>query len=103
MKDKGVQIFMASIAASSTKNLKVFRGCASEPWETNYERIMGSTALINNESEYAQKPLVKFCPRQESFDNIQKFALNLVSKYQSAHYGVEDMHIGLTLFGIGEH
>ena len=41
----------------------MLRGWASDPWETNYERIPGLTALINNEPEYAQKLLVKFCPR----------------------------------------
>ncbi|CAK0836936.1 unnamed protein product [Prorocentrum cordatum] len=63
MKDKGVQIFMAPIAESTTQNLVVLRGWASDPWETNYERIPGLTALENNEPEYAQKLLVKFCPR----------------------------------------
>merc|ERR1719450_1236957 len=63
MKDKGVQIFMAPIAESMTDKLKVLRGWASSPWETNYERIPGLDALINNEPEYAQKLLVKFCPR----------------------------------------
>ncbi|CAK0826822.1 unnamed protein product [Prorocentrum cordatum] len=55
LKDKGVQIFMAPIAESSTNSLLVLRGWASEPWETNYERIPGLTALINNEPEFAQK------------------------------------------------
>ncbi|CAK0826481.1 unnamed protein product [Prorocentrum cordatum] len=63
MKDKGVQIFMAPIAETTTQNLVVLRGWASDPWETNYERIPGLTALVNNEPEYAQKLLVKFCPR----------------------------------------
>jgi hypothetical protein len=63
MKDKGVQIFMAPIAETTTDQLKVLRGWASSPWETNYERIPGLDALLNNEAEYAQKLLVKFCPR----------------------------------------
>ncbi|CAK0862315.1 unnamed protein product [Prorocentrum cordatum] len=70
LKDKGVQIFMAPIADSSTDSLLVLRGWASEPWETNYERIPGLTALINNEPEFAQKLLVKFCPR--AFSPSQK-------------------------------
>merc|ERR1719326_975286 len=63
MKDKGVQIFMAPIAESTSDNLKVLRGWASSPWETNYERIPGLDALVNNEAEFSQKLLVKFCPR----------------------------------------
>merc|ERR1719450_1753323 len=41
--------------------------------------------------------------KQEGFDDIKKFALNLTSKYQSTYYGVEDMRIGLVLFGNGEY
>jgi len=63
MKDKGIQIFMAPIADTTTEKLKVFRSWASSPWETNYERIPGLEALLNNEAEFAQKLLVKFCPR----------------------------------------
>merc|ERR1719401_965441 len=38
-------------------------GWASQPWETNFERIPGFDRLLHNEAEYAQKLLVKFCPR----------------------------------------
>merc|ERR1719387_73809 len=41
--------------------------------------------------------------KEEGFDIIQKFALNLTGKYQSEYYGVEDMRIGLVLFGNGEY
>jgi hypothetical protein len=63
LKDKGVQIFMAPIAEYMADNIKILRGWASEPWETNFELIPGLTALVNNEPEFAQKLLVKFCPR----------------------------------------
>jgi len=63
MKDKGVQIFMAPIAEHMTTNLKIFRSWASQPWETNFELIPGLDTLVNNEQEFAQKLLVKFCPR----------------------------------------
>merc|ERR1719517_155406 len=63
MKDKGIQIFMAPIAEYMDKKLIVLRGWASDPWETNFERIPGLDALVNNEPEYAQRLLVKFCPR----------------------------------------
>jgi len=63
MKDKGVQIFMAPIAEHMTQNLKILRGWASQPWETNFERIPGLDTLVNNEPEFAQRLLVKFCPR----------------------------------------
>merc|ERR1719401_964769 len=70
MKDKGVQIFMAPIAEHMTQNLKILRGWASQPWETNFERIPGLDTLVNNEPEFAQRLLVKFCPR--AFSPSQK-------------------------------
>jgi hypothetical protein len=63
LKDKGVQIFMAPISKYDSPNLKQIREWASSPWETNYERIPGLDALVNNEDEFARKLLVKFCPR----------------------------------------
>jgi len=63
MKDKGIQIFMAPISEHMTDNLKILRGWASDPWETNFELIPGLQSLVNNEPEFAQKLLVKFCPR----------------------------------------
>merc|ERR1719379_1925435 len=41
--------------------------------------------------------------KQEGFDIVKNFALNLTSKYQNMYYGVEDMRIGLVLFGNGEY
>jgi len=63
MKDAGVQIFMAPIAEHATPNLENIKKWASSPWETNYERIPGLDALENSEDKFAQKLLVKFCPR----------------------------------------
>ena len=83
LKDKGVQVFMAPIAESSTKSLKVLRGWASDPWETNYERIPGLTALINNEPEFAQKLLVKFCPR--AFSPSQQLTEDTQSGFLKIH------------------
>jgi len=62
LKEKGIQIFMAPITEHDSPNLKQIREWASEPWETNYERIPGLDALVNNEAEFAQRLLVKFCP-----------------------------------------
>merc|ERR1719326_1154984 len=83
MKDKGIQIFMAPIAEHTNNNLKVLRGWASEPWETNYERIPGLATLINNEPEFAQRLLVKFCPR--AFSPSQKEDVEEQSGYLKIH------------------
>jgi len=63
LKDKGIQIFMAPVAAFASQSLEQIRNWASSPWETNYERIPGVEALENNEDVFAQQLLVKFCPR----------------------------------------
>jgi len=63
LKDKGVQIFMAPISEFSTPGLKVIREWASQPWETNYERLPGVDGITANEDLFAQRMLVKFCPR----------------------------------------
>mmetsp|Transcript_18855 Transcript_18855/g.49732 ORF Transcript_18855/g.49732 Transcript_18855/m.49732 type:complete len:371 (+) Transcript_18855:27-1139(+) len=95
LKDKGVQIFMAPIAESSTSSLLVLRGWASEPWETNYERIPGLDTLINNEPEFAQRLLVKFCPRafspsqKEEQEEQEGFLLIHEEGYPSESCGVD--------------
>ncbi|CAK0843614.1 unnamed protein product [Prorocentrum cordatum] len=63
LKDKGIQIFMAPVAAFESQSLDQIRNWASSPWEANYERIPGVKALENNEDAFAQQLLVKFCPR----------------------------------------
>merc|ERR1712113_82741 len=42
--------------------LCVLRQFASEPWETNYERIPGLVPLQTNMEYFVHKLLVKFCP-----------------------------------------
>jgi len=95
MKDKGIQIFMAPIADHTTDQLKVLRGWASQPWETNYERIPGLDTLINNEPEFAQRLLVKFCPRafspsqREEEEEQEGYLLIHEEGYPSAECGVD--------------
>jgi hypothetical protein len=63
LKDKGVQIFMAPISEFNSPGLKLIRKWASQPWETNYERLPGIDGITANEDLFAQRMLVKFCPR----------------------------------------
>jgi len=97
MKDKGVQIFMAPIAEHMTANLKVLRGWASDPWETNFERIPGLDTLMNNEPEFAQKLLVKFCPRafspsqKEEQEEMQGYLMLHEEGYPSAACAVDTL------------
>merc|ERR1719191_561366 len=62
LKDKNVQIYMAPITEGRSKYLTFLKKWASQPWETNYERIPGLAALKNNANIFVQKLIVKFCP-----------------------------------------
>merc|ERR1719356_2318187 len=66
-----------------TDNIKILRGWASQPWETNFELIPGLTALVNNEPEFAQKLLVKFCPR--AFSPSQRLDEEVQQGYLKIH------------------
>ncbi|CAK0885225.1 unnamed protein product, partial [Prorocentrum cordatum] len=41
--------------------------------------------------------------KEEGFSIVREFAYNLTGRYRSEYYGVEDMYIGLVLFGNGEY
>jgi hypothetical protein len=62
LKDKNVMIYMAPITETKDKTLDILKTWASQPWETNYERIPGLQALQFNTMMFVQKLLVKFCP-----------------------------------------
>jgi len=81
LKDKNVQIYMAPIADSPDKSLKELKKWASQPWQTNYERIPGLAALKSNTGIFVQKLIVKFCPDSMSpslraaKDNMRQYIL----------------------------
>merc|ERR1719382_1775091 len=62
LKEKGIQIFMAPISEQDSSNLKQIRDWASQPWETNYERIPGIEALVNNEPEFCPEAAREVLP-----------------------------------------
>jgi len=81
LKDKNVQIFMAPIAEGREKYLTFLKKWASQPWNTNYERIPGLVALKNNANIFMQKLIVKFCPDaispqlRRAKDNVRQYIL----------------------------
>jgi len=81
LKDKNVQIYMAPITASRDKSLIELMKWASQPWQTNYERIPGLEALKSNNGIFVQKLIVKFCPDSMSpslraaKDNMRQYIL----------------------------
>merc|ERR550539_129070 len=81
LKDKNVQIYMAPITESRDKSLFELMKWASQPWQTNYERIPGLAALKSNNAIFVQKLIVKFCPDSMSpslraaKDNIRQYIL----------------------------
>merc|ERR1719361_3050022 len=81
LKDKNIQIYMAPVADTKDDSLKVLKSWASQPWQTNYERIPGLAALKQNNAMFIQKLIVKFCPDSMSpslraaKDNIRQYIL----------------------------
>ena len=81
LKDKNVQIYMAPITESRDKSLFELMKWASQPWQTNYERIPGLEALKSNNGIFVQKLIVKFCPDSMSpslrgaRDNVRQYIL----------------------------
>jgi len=81
LKDKNIQIYMSPIADTEESNLKFLKKWASQPWQTNYERIPGLDALKQNNAMFIQKLLVKFCPDSMSptvrraNDNMRQYIL----------------------------
>jgi len=81
LKDKNVQIFMAPITEGREKYLTFLKKWASQPWNTNYERIPGLVALKNNANIFMQKLIVKFCPDaispqlRRAKDNVRQYIL----------------------------
>jgi len=63
LKDKNVQIFMAPVSEfTGSKEIQKMKNWASSPWQTNYERIPGISALKFNQEAFANKLVSKFCP-----------------------------------------
>jgi len=81
LKDKNVQIYMAPITESRSKELIELRKWASQPWQTNYQQIPGLQALKSNNAIFAQKLIAKFCPDAMSpslsaaKDNVRQYIL----------------------------
>jgi len=69
LKDKNVKVFMAPVTDFEGRELKALKRWASQPWETNYERIPGLAALQFNNEIFVQKFIVKFCPDSMSPSN----------------------------------
>merc|ERR1719237_1520294 len=81
LKDKNVQIYMAPITEGRSKYLTFLKKWASQPWQTNYEKIPGLVALKNNAEIFVQKLIVKFCPDavspslRRAKDNVRRYNL----------------------------
>jgi hypothetical protein len=66
LKDASVQVFMAAISDQKDEGLKMIKEWASQPWQTNYERIPGLLALEFNMDSFAGKLVAKFCSKSIS-------------------------------------
>jgi len=72
LKDNNVMIFMAPITKAAGSELEDMKKWASQPWETNYEKIDGTTALEFSKEAFATALLVKFCPDALSMSTALK-------------------------------
>jgi uncharacterized protein YegL len=66
LKDKNVMVYMAVITEAKGPELDELKKWASQPWETNYERIPGLLALEFNPDLFSTKLIAKFCPKSFS-------------------------------------
>lgn len=62
LKDKKVQIYMTPVSEFEGTELETLKQWASQPWETNFERIPGLAALKYNADLFVEKIITKFCP-----------------------------------------
>jgi hypothetical protein len=62
LKEHSVQVFTAPITEDDGGEVHDFKMWASQPWETNYERIPGLSALQYNKAIFSHRLLQKFCP-----------------------------------------
>jgi len=62
LKEGNTHIYFAPIAEFPSKDFDILKEWASQPWETNYERIPGLDALANNFDMFGQRMIAKFCP-----------------------------------------
>lgn len=62
LKDQNIQLYMAPITPVENDDLETLKTWASQPWETNFERIPGLDALEYNSPVFVEKLVTKFCP-----------------------------------------
>lgn len=99
LKDKNVMIFMAPIASGKSDYLKTLKSWASQPWQTNYERIPGLLALEHNLDMFAQKVVSKFCPA--SFSPSAEAAKEVSQQFMLIHENGEPSPECATMTGLG--
>mmetsp|Transcript_64938 Transcript_64938/g.172595 ORF Transcript_64938/g.172595 Transcript_64938/m.172595 type:complete len:996 (-) Transcript_64938:233-3220(-) len=94
LKEMNVHMYFAPIAEFPSRKFDVLKGWASEPWETNYERVPGLLALSNNFDMFGQRLVAKFCPN--SFSPSQEKAKAEDKGYMLIHeYGYPDSACGM--------
>merc|ERR1719267_298960 len=66
MKDKHTKLFFMPITEFKGEEMKLMKQWASSPWETHLVHVPGLLPLSADESIFAQKAIVKFCPESLS-------------------------------------
>merc|ERR1719327_768515 len=63
LKDKHVKLFFMPVTEFKGEELNLMKKWASSPWETNLVHVPGLEVLEADSAVFAQKALVKFCPK----------------------------------------
>jgi len=98
LKDKNIMLYMAPVLDFEDEGLKDLKDWASQPWETNYERIPGLAKLEYSGDIFIQKLLVKFCPDSLSpaemitTDETRQYMLIKETGYPSRECGTYVYH-----------
>mmetsp|Transcript_130164 Transcript_130164/g.290952 ORF Transcript_130164/g.290952 Transcript_130164/m.290952 type:complete len:1014 (-) Transcript_130164:80-3121(-) len=66
MKDKNIRIYMVPIVEFSGQEEEVLKKWATFPWQSNYHRIPGISAIKYNSEIFAEQIIAKFCPESIS-------------------------------------
>eukprot|EP00418_Pyrodinium_bahamense_P095493 CAMPEP_0179044730 /NCGR_PEP_ID=MMETSP0796-20121207/17820_1 /TAXON_ID=73915 /ORGANISM="Pyrodinium bahamense, Strain pbaha01" /LENGTH=184 /DNA_ID=CAMNT_0020741129 /DNA_START=14 /DNA_END=568 /DNA_ORIENTATION=- len=92
-------LYMAPVIDVDNEDVEILKEWASQPWETNFERIPGLAALKFNMPFFAEKLLVKFCPNSMSPSLMMEREADTTPPYILIHqYGYPSDECGVWIW-----
>jgi len=83
LKDKNTMLFMLPISEYDSDEVQTMKTWASEPTETNFERIPGLESLEYNLELFSERVVAKFCP--DSMSPSQMLIKEKMQEYMKVH------------------